>query len=257
MADLTLDRVSKVFPDGTEAVRDVSLTVPSGTRAALIGASGSGKTTVLRMINKLILPTSGSIALGGEDVTGLPGAELRRRIGYVVQGIGLFPHMTVAQNVGITPRLLGWPADRIEARVEELLTLVHLTPDTYRDRLPAALSGGQQQRVGFARALAAEPSVILLDEAFGALDPVTRSELQNEFCEIQESLGVTAVLVTHDMAEALFLADRLFVMHRGRLIRSGTPAELWQDPGDERVAAMIHQPKMQAAKLRALDKGAA
>ncbi len=252
MSELVLSGVSHRFGGDTLAVDDVSLTVPSGCRAALIGASGSGKTTLLRMINGLLRPSAGRIRVDDQDIADLPGAELRRRIGYVLQGGGLFPHMTVGENIGITPKLLGWPMQRIAERVDMLLELVQLPAEEYADRLPAALSGGQQQRIAFARAMAAEPGLILLDEAFGALDPVIRAELQAEFSDIQEKLGFTALLVTHDMAEALLVADHIFVMDGGKLIRQGTPSELWREPGDARVEAMIHQPRTHAEQLAGL-----
>lgn len=258
MSDLSLKEVTKRFDGGVTAVDAVSFSVSSGEFVVLIGASGSGKTTCLRMINRLIEPTSGTIEIGGEAVTDLPAHELRRRIGYVVQGIGLFPHMTVAENIGITPRLLGWAPEEIAARVDELLGLVHLPPGEYRGRRPDELSGGQRQRVGFARALAARPAALLLDEPFGALDPVTRADVQREFLSIQRDLGQTAVMVSHDMMEALAMADRILVLNKGRLIRDAAPADLWRDPGDDYTAALMAQPREQAERLAALSaQGAA
>ena len=253
---IVLERVSKSYDGGARySVRDVTLTVPAGAMLVLLGGSGCGKTTTLKMINRLIEPTDGRIEVHGQDVRGMDPVALRRGIGYVFQGIGLFPHMTVADNVAVVPRLLGWPKERIAARVEELLTLVHLPPEQYRDRFPRQLSGGQQQRVGFARALAAGPQVMLLDEPFGALDPVTRDELRGEFLALRKRLGLTAVMVTHDMTEALLSADLIAVMNAGRLVRLGTPRELLTDPGDDFVATLMATPKRQADQLEALANG--
>ena len=207
------DGLTKRYGDAI-VVDDFSLSVRAGELVVLLGGSGSGKTTTLKMINRLIEPTAGFVRLDGIDTAELPPHELRRRIGYVFQRIGLFPHMTVGENVAVTPALLGWPPQRIASRVEHLLDLVELDPALY-DRQPHELSGGQQQRVGVARALAAEPRVMLLDEPFGALDPVTRERLQQSFLRIREKLALTTVFVTHDMTEALTLADRIGVMHAG------------------------------------------
>ena len=227
------------------AVDRVSFEVPEGQLLALVGDSGSGKTTTLKMINRLIEPTEGAVQVEGQDVTSLPAHVLRRRIGYVFQGIGLFPHLTVGENVAVPLRLLEWTRDRIEARVAELLELVELDGD-FAGRLPGALSGGQQQRVGVARALAASPRVVLLDEPFGALDPLTRDRLQQSFQGLRRRLGLTAVMVTHDMAEAVLLADRIGVMRGGRLVQIGEPAELRRAPADEEVARLLETPRRQA-----------
>ncbi len=218
----------------------------------LLGESGCGKTTLLKMINRLIEPTSGRIEVNGQDVRESRTVELRRSIGYVFQGIGLFPHMTVAENVGITPKLLGWPKEKIARCVDELLDLVHLPPGDYRQRTPDELSGGQQQRVGFARALAARPSLMLLDEPFGALDPVTRDRLQLEFAEIHRKFELTVVMVTHDVGEALLMADRIIVMRDGRILRSGTPGELLSDPQDGYVAELMATPRRHIEILESL-----
>jgi osmoprotectant transport system ATP-binding protein len=250
---IVLEQVSKSYDGGKSfSVRDVSLTVSRGQMLVLLGGSGSGKTTTLKMINRLIEPTSGRILVDGQNVCDVNPVQLRRGIGYVVQGNGLFPHMTVAANVGVVPRLLGWDAERIDKRVDELLELVHLPPLEYRDRMPRELSGGQQQRVGFARALASGPQVMLLDEPFGALDPVIRDELRSEFLEIRRKLDLTAVMVTHDMTEALLSADLIAVMNEGRLVQLGTPCELLTSPADPFVAALMSTPKRQADQLEAL-----
>ena len=250
---IALENLCKSYDGGdTYSVRDVSLTVPGGSLLVLLGGSGCGKTTTLKMINRLIEPTAGRVTIDGRDARSLDPVELRRGIGYVFQGIGLFPHMTVADNVAVVPRLLGWTAARIAGRVDELLAMVHLPPDEYRDRFPQQLSGGQQQRVGFARALAAGPRVMLLDEPFGALDPVTRDELREEFLLLRARLGLTAVMVTHDMTEALLSADRIAVMSAGALLREGTPRELLANPGDPFVEALLAAPRRQTERLDAL-----
>ncbi len=234
---------------GHAALDGVSLTVPAGQFVSLVGASGSGKTTLLKTINRLVAPDSGEVALAGEIASAVPAHLLRRRIGYVFQEIGLFPHLTVAENIAITPKLLGWPADHIAGRVASLLGLVDLPRDV-AGRLPSELSGGQRQRVGVARALAAEPQVLLMDEPFGALDPMTREALGNDVRALHEQLALTTVMVTHDMAEAVLLADRIVVMKAGRIIAHGTPAELAHD-ADRDVAALMDAPRRQAERLRA------
>ncbi len=235
-------------------VSGLDLQVEDGEWLALIGASGSGKTTSLKMINRLVEPTRGRIFVGGRDVATIPPEELRRGIGYVLQAIGLFPHWTVAENVGAVPRLLGWDPERIAQRVELLLEAVKLSPGRYRDRWPHELSGGQRQRVGVARALAAEARMLLMDEPFGALDPVTRHHLQGEVRELHESLGLTTVMVTHDMAEALALADRIAVLEAGRLVRVGTPRQLLADPGVSCVADLLEAPRRSARLLERLEE---
>ena len=224
------------------AVAEVTFHVEAGQVLALVGGSGAGKTTTLKMINRLVEPDAGHVVVEGRDAASLEPHALRRSIGYVFQGIGLFPHMTVAENVALPLRLAGWGRGRIDARVAELLVLVGLAP-SLAGRFPAALSGGEQQRVGVARALAPSPRVMLLDEPFGALDPLTRDRLQRSFDGLRRTLGLTAVFVTHDMAEALVLADRIGVMRGGRLVQVGTPAELARSPADEGVAGLLDTPR--------------
>jgi len=253
---ITLDGVCKSFDDGaTFAVQRLSLHVEQGELLVLLGASGCGKTTTLKLINRLIEPSDGRIEIGGEDVRSLDPIRLRRRIGYIFQGIGLFPHMTIAQNVGIVPRLLGWKKTDIDSRIDELLSLVGLPPEEFRDRQPRALSGGQQQRVGVARALAARPRALLMDEPFGALDPITRDELQGDFKRLHDEMGLTAVMVTHDMTEALLMADRIAVMQDGRLVGLGTPHELITNPPHEYVKTLMTMPKRQADEVEAIAQG--
>jgi osmoprotectant transport system ATP-binding protein len=227
------------------AVDAVSFRVATGELVALVGGSGSGKTTTLKMINRLVEPDTGRVTIDGQDTASLEPHVLRRSIGYAFQGVGLFPHLTVAENVAVPLRLAGWSRERIHARVDELLALLELDGSLVA-RFPAELSGGQQQRVGVARALAASPRVILLDEPFGALDPLTRDRLQGSFDALRRRLGLTAVFVTHDVAEALVLADRIGVMRAGRLIQLGTPAELARQPADEDVARLLDTPRRHA-----------
>ncbi|MGH9390310.1 MAG: ABC transporter ATP-binding protein, partial [Vicinamibacteria bacterium] len=254
-AMIELEALTKRY-DGIVAVERVNLAVGKGELLVLLGGSGCGKTTTLKMINRLIEPSAGRVRIDGEDTaTALP-HELRRTIGYSFQQVGLFPHMTVAENVGVTPALLGWEPARISRRVDELLHLVGLEPAAFRERWPHQLSGGQQQRVGVARALAAEPKVMLLDEPFGALDPVTRDRLQQSFQEIRRGLRLTVIFVTHDMVEALLLADRIAVMEKGRLVQVGTPAELLSRPADSYVADLMSTPKRQAEAVAALARSA-
>lgn len=235
---IEIDRISKLY-DGRPVVDAVSMTVETGTITAIVGTSGSGKTTLLRMINRLVEPSSGEVRINGEPTTGLKKEVLRRRIGYAIQGHGLFPHHSVARNIGAVPRLLGWPKDRIRARVDELLDLFSMPPAEFRDRYPGELSGGQQQRVGVARALASRPDLLLMDEPFGALDPIIRSRAQEDLRRIQRALGSTILIVTHDMEEAIQLGDRVAVMDSGRLVQHGTPAQIISDPATDFVAEMV------------------
>src|SRR5450631_4352355 len=233
------------------AVDDVSLEVAGGEFLAIVGGSGSGKTTLLRLANRLIDADSGSITVEGEDVRAVDPVSLRRRIGYVFQSGGLFPHMSVADNIGITPKLLGMPAAEILSRVDELLDLVRLDRAQHRNRLPHELSGGQRQRVGVARALAARPKIVLMDEPFGALDPLTRDALGDDYRALHKKLGLTTVMITHDMTEAILLADRVAVMRAGRLLAQGTPAEL-SNSGDPYVHELLRTPRRQAERLNVL-----
>ncbi|MCD2178765.1 ABC transporter ATP-binding protein [Rhizobium sp. C1] len=232
---IEINGITKVY-EGIRAVDDVSLKIGSGEIVTVVGTSGSGKTTLLRMINRLVEPTSGTILIDGRDNRDLPGHELRRAIGYAIQGYGLFPHRTVAQNIATVPKLLGWDKKRIESRVDELLALFHLEPSQFRARMPHELSGGQQQRIGVARALAAEPAVLLMDEPFGALDPIIRGKAQEDLIEIQRRFATTIVLVTHGMDEAIRLGHRIAVMDKGKLLQFAAPAELIAHPATAFVA---------------------
>lgn len=238
---ILIEAVTKRFPGQKQpAVDGVTLEIPAGKIVMLVGPSGCGKTTTLKMINRLIEPTEGRIMLGDEDVTKMDGHELRRRIGYVIQAGGLFPHMTVAQNIAIVPKMLGWKKDRIQARVEELLELVSLDPELYLNRYPRELSGGQQQRVGVARALAADPPVLLMDEPFGAVDPITRQRLQDELLKIQEELQKTIICVTHDFDEAVKLGDWIVVFSEGaHIVQYDTPERILAAPANEFVEGFI------------------
>jgi osmoprotectant transport system ATP-binding protein len=249
---LRFENVSKSYDD-TRAVRGVSLSIAQGSFVALVGASGSGKSTLMKTVNKLIEPTSGRVLLEGEDVSALPGPALRRRIGYVFQSIGLFPHMNVAENIGIGPRIAGAPA--APERIAQLLRLVELEPG-HGARMPGELSGGQRQRVGVARALAGEPRLLLMDEPFGALDPVTRDSLGASVRKLHGELGLTMLMVTHDMAEALLLADRVLVMDAGELVADETPAALLAGAGGEIAQALVAVPRDQAERLAAMRRGA-
>jgi osmoprotectant transport system ATP-binding protein len=231
---IELRNVGKSFA-ATRAVDDVSLVIESGEFVVLVGASGSGKSTLLKMINRLVEHDSGSILFAGEEIRSFRPEDIRRRMGYAIQSIGLFPHWSVARNIAAVPELLGWPAARIAARVDELLRLLDLDPALYRQRWPNQLSGGQQQRVGVARALAADPELLLMDEPFGALDPITRAALQQEMARIHQGSGKTIVLVTHDIEEALRLATRIVLLDRGRVVQDGPPAQLLEQPANDFV----------------------
>ena len=221
------------------AVDHLSLTIPEGEVCVLIGPSGCGKTTTMRIINRMIEPDGGTVLVGGRNVMDVDPVELRRSIGYVIQQVGLFPHWTIAQNVATVPKLLGWDAPRIAARVDELLTLVGMEPALYRDRFARELSGGQRQRVGVARALAADPPVMLMDEPFGAIDPITRTRLQDEFLKILRALKKTIVFVTHDIDEALKMGDRIAILREGRLVQFDTPEAILSSPADAFVEQFV------------------
>ncbi|TKJ31973.1 ABC transporter ATP-binding protein [Blastococcus sp. CCUG 61487] len=237
---MRLEGLSKVYADGTVGVADLDLTFAAGELTVLVGPSGCGKTTTMKMINRIIEPTTGRILIGGEDVTKVDPVRLRRRIGYVIQNVGLFPHQTVRANVGTVPRLLGWDRARIRERVAELLDLVGLDPSLHADRYPHQLSGGQRQRAGVARALAADPPVLLMDEPFSAVDPVVRERLQSEFLRLQQAVRKTIVFVTHDIEEAVRLGDRIAVMsHGGRVEQFATPADLLGRPANDFVADFV------------------
>ncbi len=242
-------QVNKSFDGGrTQAVDDVTLEAGDGGFLAIVGESGSGKSTLVKMLNRLVEPDSGEVTVGGEAVGQGPPHTLRRRIGYVFQAIGLFPHLSVAENIGVTPRLLGWPAPRIAKSVDRLLDLVRL-PRAYADRRPDALSGGQRQRVGIARALAAEPKIVLLDEAFGALDPVTREALGRDYRALHDALALTTVMITHDVLEAVLLADRIAVMQTGRVLAQGAPRDLMGEDAPAYVRELMSSPRRQAERV--------
>jgi osmoprotectant transport system ATP-binding protein len=238
---IALEGVSKTYPGQDHpAVEELEFEVPEGNIVMLIGPSGCGKTTTLKMMNRLIEPTTGRIILDGDDVTSVNADQLRRRIGYVIQQVGLFPHMSIGDNIGMVPKMLGWDRARIASRVDELLDLVGMEPGQYRDRYPRQLSGGQQQRVGVARGLAADPPVMLMDEPFGAIDPITRERLQDEFLEVQRQVAKTICFVTHDLTEAVKLGDRIAIFRPGgRLAQYDTPDEILTNPADDFVAEFV------------------
>ena len=251
---IELDHASKSFDGGVSfSVEDLSLVIEAGSFVALIGPSGSGKTTTCKFLNRLIDPDRGTIRIDGRTVTLTPPAELRRGIGYVFQGVGLFPHMRVAENIGVTPRLLGWPRADIEARTKELLELVGL-PQAYAHRSPDALSGGERQRVGVARALAARPRIVLMDEPFGALDPLTRDDLGTAYRSLHDTLGLTTVMVTHDVQEAVLLADRIVVLRAGKVVADGSPHALMAGHPDPDVARLMSMPARQAERVRRITR---
>jgi len=237
---IELNRVTKIYPGAAQpAVDSVSLTVPQGEICVFIGPSGCGKTTLMRLINRLIPLTSGSISVDGKDIMTLNPIELRRQIGYVIQQVGLFPHMTVRDNIATVPKLLGWTKAKIDERVDELLGLVNLDPREFRDRYPRELSGGQAQRIGVARAMAADPTTMLMDEPFGAIDPINREVLQDEFLRIQAKLKKTIIFVTHDINEAIKMGQRVVLLQDGRLVQAGLPDELLNRPANEFVKSFV------------------
>ncbi len=236
---IKLENVTKIYPDGTKAVDDVSLEVNEGEICVFLGPSGCGKTTTMKMINRLIPVSSGKIYINGVDNTKIKASELRRGIGYAIQEIGLFTHMTVGQNIETVPVLKGWSREKRHARARELLELVRLDPDEYMDKYPAELSGGQRQRVGVARCLGADPPVLLMDEPFGAIDPINRVELQSEFLKIQQEIKKTIIFVTHDIYEAIKMGDRIALMKEGRLVQYDSPADILYRPKDEFVEGFV------------------
>ncbi len=236
---IRLEKVTKIYPDGTEAVRNVSFEVKKGELCVLLGPSGCGKTTTMKLINRLIPVTSGRVFIDGMDNAGMDENELRRNIGYAIQDVGLFPHMTIGENIGTVPALKGWSKTERRKRAKELLELLRMNPDDFIDKYPRELSGGQQQRVGVARALGGDPSILLMDEPFGAIDPITRVELQDEFLKIQQEIQKTIIFVTHDIYEAIKMADKIALMKSGQLIQYGSPAELLHKPKDAFVADFV------------------
>lgn len=238
---IELKEVTKVYPGQRQpAVADVSFTVPEGKTCVLIGPSGCGKTTIMKMVNRLIEPTEGHIFVNGQSAREMNPVKLRRTIGYVIQQIGLFPHMTIQQNIAVVPRLLGWKRAKIAQRTDELIELVGMDPDIYRDRYPRELSGGQRQRIGVARALAVDPPVMLMDEPFGAVDPITRDRLQNEFLRLQQQLHKTVVFVTHDIDEAVKMGDQIVILQVGGAIQQiGSPDAILADPANDFVADFV------------------
>lgn len=243
--------VTKTFKGASySAVDHVSLTVNEGEFITILGSSGCGKTTLLKMINRLYEPDSGSIILFGEDISTVDVVKVRRRIGYVIQQIGLFPHYTVSENIATVPKLLGWDKEKTAARVDELLNLVGLEPKEFRERYPAQLSGGQQQRIGLARALAIDPKIMLMDEPFGAIDSITREKLQDELLNLHREMGKTILFVTHDIEEAFKLGDRVIIMNEGKILRFDTPEAIIRQPADPFVQSLVDSAKAKEAFWR-------
>jgi osmoprotectant transport system ATP-binding protein len=243
---ITFKNVGKKFSDGFEALKNIDFEIKKGEFVALIGPSGCGKTTTMRMINRLIEPSKGTILIDGEDIANQNPVELRRNIGYVIQQIGLLPHMTIEDNISLVPRLKGWEKERYDGRVDELLDLVGLDPKTFRKRYPSELSGGQQQRIGVIRALAAEPPIILMDEPFSALDPISREQLQDELVNLQDTIKKTIVFVTHDMDEAIKIADRIAILNKGEIIQFDTPERILRHPANDFVKGFIGENRLSA-----------
>ncbi|HAQ08296.1 MAG TPA: glycine/betaine ABC transporter ATP-binding protein [Bacillus bacterium] len=241
---IVFENVSKMYDDGFKAVNSLNLTIGKGELVTLIGPSGCGKTTTMKMINKLIEPSEGSIKVNGADIATIDGVGLRRNIGYVIQQIGLLPHMTVGDNIALIPKLKGWTRDRYEKRVDEMLELVGLEPEIYKRKFPLELSGGQQQRVGVVRALAAEPPIVLMDEPFSALDPISREQLQDELKILQRRIQKTIVFVTHDIDEAIKIADRIGIMKDGGLVQIDSPNHLLENPANDFVREFIGESRL-------------
>jgi len=246
---IKFDHVNKTYPNGLKAVRDLSLEIEEGETLVLLGTSGSGKTTTMKMVNRLIEPTEGRILIEDIDIMEQDTIELRRKIGYAIQHIGLFPHMTVAENIAVVPKLLKWSEDKIDKRIDELLSLVGLQPEQFRLRYPTQLSGGQRQRIGVVRALAADPPIVLMDEPFGALDPITREQLQNEFIELETEIEKTIIFVTHDVFEAVKMGNRIALLDAGVLQQLAAPAELIENPANEFVDQFLGQHRFQLSLL--------
>lgn len=242
---IKFENVSKKFPGGVTAVDGLTLEVKEGETLVLLGTSGSGKTTTMKMVNRLIEPTSGTILINGSDIMSQNVIELRRNIGYAIQHIGLFPHMTVAENIAVVPALLSWTDSKISDRTDELLNMVGLEPENFRDRFPTQLSGGQKQRIGVARALAADPPIVLMDEPFGALDPITREQLQDEFLELESEIKKTIIFVTHDIFEAVKMGDRVALLDEGKIQQLDEPAKLVDNPANEFVENFLGQSRFQ------------
>ncbi|RFU64496.1 ATP-binding cassette domain-containing protein [Peribacillus saganii] len=241
---ITFQHVGKKYADGFVALKDIDFEIKEGELVALIGPSGCGKTTTMRMINRLIEPSSGKIFINGEDISKMDKVQLRRNIGYVIQQIGLLPHLTIEENITLVPRLKGWAPEQYENKVDELLNLVGLDPEEYKTRFPSELSGGQQQRVGVIRAMAAEPPIILMDEPFSALDPISREQLQEELVNLQEGIKKTIVFVTHDMDEAIKIADRIAIMKDGEIVQFDTPERILRHPKNEFVKGFIGEDRL-------------
>lgn len=242
---IKFDQISKTFEDGYDALKNINFSVQEGELFTLIGPSGCGKTTTMKMINRLIEPSEGSIFIDDQDISKINPVKLRRKIGYVIQQIGLFPHMTIAQNISIVPKLNKWPKENYEKRVDELLDLVGLDPSIFRSRYPLELSGGQQQRIGVVRALAAEPPVVLMDEPFSALDPISREQLQDELLRLQKEIKKTIVFVTHDMDEAIKISDRIALMRQGQIVQLDTPKSILEQPKNDFVIDFIGEKRLE------------
>ncbi|KGX90778.1 ABC transporter ATP-binding protein [Pontibacillus marinus] len=242
---IRLEKVKKVYDDGFQALKDINLEFKEGEINVLIGPSGCGKTTTMKLLNRLNEPTDGTVYINEKDISQMDPVELRRQTGYVIQHIGLFPHMSIAENVGAVPTLLKWDKDKIDKRVDELLNLVNLDPETYKTRFPSELSGGQQQRIGVIRALAAEPPVILMDEPFSALDPISREQLQDELLRLQKEINKTFVFVTHDIDEALKIADQIILMQGGEVVQKGKPSEVLSNPENDFVVDFIGKHRLE------------
>lgn len=251
---IELKSIDKVYEDGFQALKDINLEFEDGKINVLIGPSGCGKTTTMKLLNRLVEYTNGQVVFNGSNIRDINPIELRRQIGFVIQNIGLFPHMTIYNNVATVPKLLKWDKDKIHDRVTELLKMVNLDPDIYMDRYPSELSGGQQQRIGVIRALAAEPSTVLMDEPFSALDPISREQLQNELLNLQSNINKTIIFVTHDMDEALKIADQIILMKDGKIVQKGPPQEILDNPADDFVKEFIGEKRLQTPELPNLMK---